>query len=154
MGEQVVERSVSIRLASKGIDGHAVARRHFGLDHRAGWHTTSIQYRRHSDHAFTADRGHLDHPAILQYRQDRAEATCAGEVDVLKRFAGFVKDVFELERDDVERRSETLVILGRQRSEQKILRIRRRWPIPCRRRRSIGRGAGSRTALGAHSNLE
>jgi hypothetical protein len=45
-----------------------------------------------------------------------------------ERFAGLVKELFQLERDDVEGRSETLVIVGRKRS-QKL--IRGRWLIRC-----------------------
>src|SRR5258708_7643801 len=100
-----------------------------------------------------ADRGDLYHPAILQYGESREEATSAGEVDVLKRFAGFVNDVFELERNDVECRSETFVILERKGREQQVLRGRRRRPVPPRRRRWSGRGSRGRTAPGHHGSL-
>jgi hypothetical protein len=73
---------------------------------------------------------------------------------VLERFAGFVKDVFELERDEFERRSETFVVFERESREQKILRIRWRRPVPRRRRRSSDRGSRGRTACGHHGNLQ
>src|SRR5688500_14139279 len=91
---------------------------------------------RHPGHAFTADRRHLDHLAILKDRQHRKEATAAGEVDVLQGFAGFVNDASELWRDGFERWSETVVVFKGKGREQPILRGLRRWPIARRRGRA------------------
>src|SRR5207247_9756700 len=121
------------------------------LHHRTGRHAPSIQHRRHTNQPFAADRRDLDHPAILQDRQHRAEAT-AREVDVLERFAGFIENFFERERNDFEGWSEAFEILERKGRKQKILRLRWRWSVP-RRRRSIRRASRGRSALGLHDNL-
>src|SRR4030095_11472689 len=55
--------------------------------------------------------------------------TATGKVDVFNRFAGFVKKLLQLERDNVESGSDSPQHVGRQRSQKLV-----------GRRRSIGRG--------------
>ena len=122
--DQIVKRPLPIRFLAKGAGAHAVTGVALALNHHRRPRRAAVEDDRRSDHPLFSDGGDFHHVAIFEHGDDRAEAS-AREVDVLNRLAGLVKNVFEDERDNVERGRNPLVNLGRESGEEPVLDRRR-----------------------------
>jgi hypothetical protein len=65
-----------------------------------------------------ADRGDLDHMAVFQHRQNRAESA-GRKIHVSNPFAGFVEYFLERERDGCESPCDAVEVGARQGGEQR-----------------------------------
>ena len=80
---------------------------------------TAAPHGRHTDHAFPADRGNLDHAAVCELGHHRAKPT-AGKIDVVDRLAWICEETVSGERNDVEGRRDPCVFVSGQRRQQAI----------------------------------